>query len=564
MSTPVSGLPSGRGLLYLAVAGTAWGTTGAAAGLIYRSSDLGPVSVSFWRNLSGLVLLLLVHLVRSRRPRPRGWRPVPRGWRPGSPGSPGRRELLVRLQTGVGLAVFQTAYFGAVQATGLAVGTVVTLGAGPLLIAAGARLVLHERLPRGGVAAMTAALGGLAVLVLGNPGGTVSPLGVALALLSAAGYAHAALIARWAGRTGSGADPVTVTTWAFGLGAVLLLPFALATGLLPHTAHPVAVLAVLGYLAAVPTALAYPLYFAGAAVVRAATASVIMLIEPVSAAGLGVAMFGERLTLATLGGTSLLLSAAVVLALAETRPGSREAVARSGDGGRVARVRGTRPGLVGPGLAGPGLVRGPARGLSRRVLALPVLARHVPARRVLARQGLAVGVAGRAPDLVDDAVALEPEQLPGAGDPHAEHDIDEGGRPVRHPGLAHRHQTRDELRRVHGDDEQHDRQPAAGQLHLRPGAPQPQAQAHAADQPERAEHEGAVLEPGPRLQADERDEQRVHQRGERGPGDGLMLDGAPVPVTLGLDRQGHEQQAHESARDGRRAGEEVVIRRHGD
>ena len=126
-----------------------------------------------------------------------------------------------------------------------------------------------------------------------------------------------------------------VTAWAFGLGAVLLLPFALATGILPHAAHPAETLAVLGYLAAVPTALAYPLYFAGAAAVRAATASVIMLIEPVSAAVLGVAMFGEPLTVATLGGGVLLLSAGTALALADLR---------SGRGGRTTQAGLDRPG----------------------------------------------------------------------------------------------------------------------------------------------------------------------------------------------------------------------------
>ncbi len=401
MSTSVSGLPFGRGLLYLAVAGAAWGTAGAAADLIYRSSAAGPITVSFWRNVAGLVLLLAVQLIRSRRSWPRrggsGRGGSGRGGsrRGGSRAGPtrrrrrlSRRDLLVRGQTGLGLAVFQTAYFGAVQSTGLAVGTVVTLGTGPLLIAVGARLVLHERLPRGGLSAMAAALGGLVVLVLGHPGGTVRPLGIALALLSAAGYAQSALTARWAGRAepagragaadgagaaggaeasggaagaeatrgaagaeparGPAADPVVVTAWAFGLGAVLLLPFALATGILPHAAHPAETLAVLGYLAAVPTALAYPLYFAGAAAVRAATASVIMLIEPVSAAVLGLAMFGEPLTAATLGGGVLLLSAGTALALADLRSerGGRTTEARldrqdheqqaerAGDGGR--------------------------------------------------------------------------------------------------------------------------------------------------------------------------------------------------------------------------------------
>ncbi|CAM5696714.1 hypothetical protein SGLAM104S_09169 [Streptomyces glaucescens] len=57
----------------------------------------------------------------------------------------GRRALRAGA-TGVGLAVFQTAYFAAVAATGLAVATVVTLGAGPVLSALGARLTLGERL----------------------------------------------------------------------------------------------------------------------------------------------------------------------------------------------------------------------------------------------------------------------------------------------------------------------------------------------------------------------------------------------------------------------------------
>jgi drug/metabolite transporter, DME family len=494
-----SGLSSGRGLAYLSVAGVAWGTAGAAASFIYRVSDLGPVSVSFWRNAGGLVLLLGLGFLRSRRG---GAQRLRR--RAGLT----RRALLVRLLTGFGLAVFQTAYFGAVQVTGLAIGTVVTLGAGPLLIAVGARLLLRERLPRGGGAAMTAALGGLVVLVAGNPAGAVRPLGVALALLSAAGYAQATLVARWAGSAGGGdADPLTVTAWAFGVGSVLLLPFALATGLLPHTGHPAEVLAGLGYLAAIPTALAYPLYFAGAAVVRAATASVIMLIEPVSAAALGVVLFGERLTAATVGGAALLLMAAVSLTFADLR---------SAGGGRV--VRGRR------------------------------------LRRVLG-----VGVDERAAQLVEHAGALHAEQFPGPGDAQGEHDVDERGRPGRLVGRAHRDQAGDELGPVDQDDEAHERRPARGQLDLLPVVPQPDAQVAAGQEPERAEGDRAVLQPGAGLQPDERDEQRIDQRGEGGTGDGPVLDPVPVTVALGLDRQGHEQQADESARDGGRAGEEVVV-----
>ncbi|MFF9278240.1 DMT family transporter [Streptomyces griseosporeus] len=307
MSLPASGLPVGRGLLYLIVAGAAWGTAGAAASLVYRTSDLGPVALSFWRCAAGLVLLAAARLLR---PRPRGAAAV-------APAPLGRRFRRA-LATGIGLAVFQTAYFAAVSATGLAVATVVTLGAGPVLIALGARLTLGERLGGGGAAAVAGALAGLVVLVIGGGGASVRPWGVLLALLSAGGYSVMTLLTRRWGREG-GADASATTVSAFAVTSLCLLPFAVGEGLVPHAVDPVRTVVLLGYIAAVPTALAYALYFAGAAVVRSATVSVIMLLEPVSAAVLAVCVLGERVSVATCVGTVLMLGAVGGLAVAEAR-----------------------------------------------------------------------------------------------------------------------------------------------------------------------------------------------------------------------------------------------------
>ncbi|MER7721788.1 EamA family transporter [Streptomyces flaveolus] len=304
MSNAVSGLPVGRGLLYLIVAGAAWGTAGAAASLVYRTSDMGPVTLSFWRCAAGLVLLLAARPLRPRV-------------RPAVP-EPLRRKVLRAVLTGLGLAVFQTAYFAAVQATGLAVATVVTLGAGPVLIALGARQALGERLGGGGAVAVVGALAGLGVLVLGDGRTSVEPRGVLLALVSAAGYSAMTLLTRWWGRDGS-ADAASTSVGAFAVTSLCLLPFALAEGLVPHSAEPVRLLWLLAYVAAVPTALAYGLYFAGAAVVRSATVSVIMLLEPVGAAALAVVLLGEHLTAATLAGTVLMLGSVAGLAVAEAR-----------------------------------------------------------------------------------------------------------------------------------------------------------------------------------------------------------------------------------------------------
>lgn len=177
---------------------------------------MGPVALSFWRCAGDFVLLLLVRSLFCR---------TGTAVRSG----PWRRKALRAGVTGLSLAVFQTAYFASVQATGLAVATVVTLGAGPVLIALGARLTMGERLGAGGTVAVAGALTGLAVLVLGSGGAEVRPSGVAWAALSAAGYALMTLLTRWWGRDGE-TDAFGASVRAFGVTTLCLLPFALAEG----------------------------------------------------------------------------------------------------------------------------------------------------------------------------------------------------------------------------------------------------------------------------------------------------------------------------------------------
>ncbi|MFI1180338.1 DMT family transporter [Streptomyces sp. NPDC020799] len=308
---PAGRLPVGRGLLYVAFAATSWGTTGPCADLIMRASGLGPVALTFWRTAGGLVLLLAF---RALMPRRTG------AARPARPYEPLLSRCARLLVTGLGLTVFQAAYFAAVDATGVTVGTVVTLGAAPVLAALGGRLFMGERLGAGGRLAVSGVFAGLAVLLLGNDGtGAVRPAGVGLALLSAAGYAVVTVHGRHVGRTGRAHDPFTTTLTSFAVSAACLLPLAAAEGLWPHTRELGGTLAMTAYLVSVPTALAYALFFAGLAVVRATTVTVITLLEPVTAAVVAVLLLGERLTAATALGTAVLLCAVAGLAVAETR-----------------------------------------------------------------------------------------------------------------------------------------------------------------------------------------------------------------------------------------------------
>ncbi|HEX6871473.1 MAG TPA: EamA family transporter, partial [Micromonosporaceae bacterium] len=150
-----STMPAPRGVVYVAVAATAWGTGGAIAARLYHEAGLGPVAVSWWRFAIGaLVLAVGRSLWRARSARP------PVG---GEQTGPGRIRLAM---IGAGLAAYHTAYLAAVGMAGVAIATVITLGAGPLLIAVGARLFLTERLSAADVAILVVALGGLSLLVL--------------------------------------------------------------------------------------------------------------------------------------------------------------------------------------------------------------------------------------------------------------------------------------------------------------------------------------------------------------------------------------------------------------
>ncbi|MEU8386450.1 EamA family transporter, partial [Streptosporangium sp. NPDC048865] len=337
-----------RGLLYVSIAATAWGTGGAAGALLHQAGGLGPVAVSFWRFAAGAAVLLLARflfglggsrrtgpltllrrarptgpLTTDRRTRPAGplvadrrtrlteRDPALRRTRPAGPLAALRRDRLLRwgpvsgrvLVTGVAMAVYQTAYFAAIAESGLAVATVVTIGATPVLVAAGGRLALGERLSAAGLGAVAIALTGLAMLTLGDGSATFSAAGVGWALLSAAGYAGVTLLNR-----ASTGEPYATATGGFLVGGLCLLPAALAQGLAP-SGDPLASWAIVVYLGTVPTALAYGLFFAGLAAVRATTAAVISLVEPVGAAILGVALLGERLTPVTACGSALLLGA---------------------------------------------------------------------------------------------------------------------------------------------------------------------------------------------------------------------------------------------------------------
>ena len=342
-----------RGVLSIAAAAIAWGTGGAVAVILQRHNNLGPVTVSFWRFVVAVMALAAVRAVRhwrhSRR-RPPGPhfvvpQPIPvtpqsvpaqlgtampvaeaaaqrRTRTPWRSGWQHRVQWSTAIIGGVGLAVSQAAYFGSADTAGVALATLVTMGTCPVLIALGARYLLGERLTYGRMAAIGLALVGLVLLTFGpHAGGSDATLGILLALLSAATYS--AVILQGRARQGQGE-----MLPAYVVGMVCLAPIAVVEGALPHGGNTFGAVAWLVYLGLVPTVLAYQWFFAGLATVPAATASVIALLESVTAAVIAVGLLGEHLSVASIAGMAVLLIAVTFMA----RGG------RSGDGAEVVGV----------------------------------------------------------------------------------------------------------------------------------------------------------------------------------------------------------------------------------
>lgn len=297
MSSPVLPAVSRRGFLLVVLAALCWGTSGASGKIVADRTDLGPLDIAWHRMAIGAVVLLVGFAVTSRRR--------------SAPAVPVTRGTAVRLGlVAAGLAAYQLAYFAAVAQAGVSIATLVALGLAPLLIAVGATVLGHGRPDTATVVALVVALVGLVLLVgvsAGADTGTTVVLGALLAVGSALGYAVVTL-------AGAGVPAgIPVTLVGFAGGALLLTPVALAVGL-RLTTDPVA-LGVLLYLGAVPSALAYGLFFTGIRSVPGAVASIVTLLEPLTATALATAFLGERLSPGALAGGVLVLAAVAGLYL---------------------------------------------------------------------------------------------------------------------------------------------------------------------------------------------------------------------------------------------------------
>jgi DME family drug/metabolite transporter len=200
------------------------------------------------------------------------------------------RVALSRLLVSAGLlAEFQAAYQVAVAQISVSLATLITIGCVPLFVT----LVDAVRGRRGPGRRTVLAVGGALVgLGLLSGGGTASGWqgvsGIFMSLLAGAGFAALTLVSA---RALPGQH--VITSLALLLGGVVLVPFALVSGMsLTLTGG---VFSLLVFLGVVPTAVAYGAYFLGLRHASPTAAALATMLEPLTATVLAVAFHGERL-----------------------------------------------------------------------------------------------------------------------------------------------------------------------------------------------------------------------------------------------------------------------------
>jgi DME family drug/metabolite transporter len=297
---------SRRGLPFIVAAAVLWGTVGIATKALYGIAETTPLSIGFLRLALSVPALLLAcwALLGARTFRV------------------SRRDLGLMALIGAMMALYQVCYFASIALVGVSIAVLVTLCMAPVLVALLSTALLRERLAPQVLLALACAIMGTLLLVGGGPaqGGAWNTLwGVLLALGSALGYAVLALCSRTlAGRY----HPLQPITIGFAAGALILLPFALGSGLALNYSFEGWLL--LLHLGLVPTALAYALFLYGMRHTSATVASIVTLLEPLTSTALAALLFGERLGPLGVVGAALLLGTIGLISRGEKHDQIRE------------------------------------------------------------------------------------------------------------------------------------------------------------------------------------------------------------------------------------------------
>jgi DME family drug/metabolite transporter len=276
------------GYLCIALAAALWGSLGVVSRQVL-AAGVDPLELSMWRaTIAGA--LFAVHAVA------RGKVHVARADYP-----------VLGIFAVTGVSVFYLSYLFAVRAGGAALAAILLYTA-PVWVAVGSVLWLHEPMTRRKVAALATTLVGVACVAFGAHGSGsglhLGPAAFVWGLVSGLAYASYYVFGK---RYFVRYEAATLFMYVLPLGALFLLPLVHFAPKSPATWGWIV------FLGVVPTYVALQLYEAGLRRVEATRAVTVATLEPVIAAALAYAVWGEVLRPLGYVGAALVLAGVVVM-----------------------------------------------------------------------------------------------------------------------------------------------------------------------------------------------------------------------------------------------------------
>lgn len=276
--------------LYVIFAACCWGLTGTLQGLAPEGAS--SLAIGSMRLTASGFFLVLYSLARH------GLSVFRRRWN--------RQGLLIAV---AGQVMYQLTFFSAVRLTGVALGTMLTIGASPAIAGLFGRFVFKEPLTRIWYFSTGLAVAGCGLLVLSSAADEISiniP-GCLLALLAAFSYTYMGVGLRKIGRH----DPLQVATMVFSLAGLAVLPVLVSEGVSwVMSAHGVGIVLVLALAA---TILPMTLFAAGVQKVPFGRAYTLSMAEPLTASLLAVLVLHERISLFFIAGAVMVFCSIYLL-----------------------------------------------------------------------------------------------------------------------------------------------------------------------------------------------------------------------------------------------------------
>lgn len=271
-----------------------WGTVGTIQ--TYLTEDIHPIPIAMMRSLiGGGILLIIAILLKKIAFRTWSW----------------KQTFFAALS----MALFQPLFFTSVHLTGVAVGTVVTIGSSPIFAGLIEWLFLKTRPTRTWAFATCFAIIGCVLLFTSKGETTIVPSGILCALCAGVAFATYTNVSKVLLEKEAALPSVAMT---FTMCGVILLPFSLFLGVewigISSNWLPLFVMGVAG------TSIAYLLFLRGLHTISSSAAVTLSLGEPLTAALLGVFLVGENLSLTVWVGVSFLLGGILVVTLKGKQP----------------------------------------------------------------------------------------------------------------------------------------------------------------------------------------------------------------------------------------------------